>query len=239
MRTIILCFFLAFVVACQVKPPAEKAPEAQVDGSLNGSENPSEGPGEVIEPAEGESPSVVIERIPLYWEKTTEVHAERESWSDRLAQRIQENLDVLGNAKDIERICPKFDALERNQRVKALGEFFVALAYYESGFNPRSAAVDVGVASNRNTWSIGLFQVSVVDQQWAGNYDYSYEQLLGPHENIDLALTIMTRQVRKGGLFILPNSSSLRYWATLLEGNKYNEISAILARVKKYAPLCY
>ncbi len=178
----------------------------------------------------------VVPRIALYWENTVEKHDERKPWSDFLINKISENFSSLDKAQDIEYFCPKYRSLDKNSKLKAWGELFVALAYYESGFKPSSQSVDVGTKEKRDTWSIGLFQMSVVDIEnyKIQNMKYSFDDLLRPEPNIDLAVTIMAQQINKKSLIVVKSNP---YWATLYNG-KYPKIKEIAVRVKKYAPLC-
>lgn len=180
------------------------------------------------------------DRIPLYWENTTEPHPERKPWSDALIGYIDDDFEVYDKATDTAKWCPKYKTLSYRDKLKAWGELYVALAYYESSFNPRSASVDVGKQTVKDTWSAGLFQVSVVDQPWAGGgTKYSYNELLTPLPNIHLATILMRRQMKNTGLVFLRNSSKFRYWAVALQGNRYSKIPQIIERVKKHAPKCY
>lgn len=178
-------------------------------------------------------------RISLSWELTTAPRPERKPWSDAVVRYLDENFSTFDSAKDFSTFCPRYGSLSRAQKLKAWGEFWVAAAYYESGFNPASASVDVGTAADKETWSVGLFQVSVVDQAWVfGAKRYSYDQLKTALPNIDLALSIMKRQIVKTGIVALPNSSPYRYWATFLVGNKYSKIPQMKDRVVSKAPGC-
>lgn len=181
-------------------------------------------------------PSVdVPERISLSWE----TKSERAAWSDHLIGRIKLFKSTYDKAGDVTKICPKYKSMSERDQLNALGEFWVALAYYESSFNPASSSVDVGKPGKKDTYSAGLYQVSVVDQEWSGgDLSYSFEQLLTAKPNIDLATQLMKRQIEKAGEFILPNASKYRYWAVILEGNKYSKIPEIIARVKKNVPIC-
>lgn len=192
---------------------------------------------QTIEPKPVAQEPQVQQRIPLYWENTTEPHPERAPWSDAITKHFGENMDLYSKAKDVTRVCPKFGGLTKDQQTKALGEFWVAVAYYESSFIPTQYSVDVGSKSDKGSWSVGLYQLSVND---APNklYKYSFTQLQLPLPNITLSLETLRRQVTKTGLFILPNRSESRYWAVILDGNKYSQVPKILARVKKNAPFC-
>lgn len=175
------------------------------------------------------------QRIALSWE-TEKLYGKRSgeaAWSDFLIDRIRRDLHLYDAAKDVGRICPKYAGLPDSERIKAIGEFWVAVGIWESSWNPKSAAVDVGKKENRDTWSVGLYQVSVVDKANREVTKYNYDQLLTAIPNIDLATTIMGRQLKNYGLLILPNSSKGRYWAVILDGNKYSKIHEIISRMKK------
>lgn len=178
-----------------------------------------------------------VSRIALYWENTTEKHDERKPWSDALISALDKNFATLDKATDTKTFCPKYSTLKKEQKLKAIGEFFVGLAYYESSFNPNSSSVDVGTKSDPNSYSIGLFQVSGNDSA-AKVFKADYKALKNPIVNINVAVEVFRRQVVNTGLFLLDNKDKHRYFATLLYGNKYSKIPEVIARVKKYAPEC-
>lgn len=176
------------------------------------------------------------ERTSLSWEHTTAPRPERKAWSDELIKLIDYNLQVYAAAEDIRLFIPSWDSLSRSQKIKAIGEFWVSLAYFESGFNPSSASVDVGKQSDRNTWSIGLYQMSVVDQANLGiKLGYTYDELLTPIPNIRLAHAVMIRQIQKFRKIALNNTDKGRYWAVILHGNRFSKINEIRARMAQKA----
>ena len=121
----------------------------------------------------------------------------------------------------------------------------VADAYYESGYNQTEADVDVGTPDNKDSWSIGLWQISVDDQDWvgedfkiSGQYKYNYDQLLTGTDNADLAMAIMARQIVNKGVVAIPAGVTGIYWSTLHPGGKYDQTDNIVTRVKKNVPEC-
>ena len=182
-------------------------------------------------------PEVVADRISLSWENTTEPHPERSPWSDKLVELFKQDFSLFISAKDLPEICPKFATLSEVEQLKALGEFMVATAYFESGYNPKSEAVDVGTKSNKETWSVGLYQMSGTDSS-AKAIGATYEKLKDPVVNIEVAMIQMKKQITNRNAFFLNNSDSMRYWAVLLKGNKYSKINEIKARVLKNAAFC-
>lgn len=188
-----------------------------------------------IEPVPVYTPEKPREEIKLSWDNTTT----RAGWTKDLMSFIEPSLDTLDLATDVTQFCPKYPGLDKQARLKAWGEFFVALARFESSWNPKSASVDVGAKDKRDTWSIGLYQVSVVDQRWSGGgTKYTYEQLLTPKPNMDLALQLVTRWLKREPKIFLPNSSKNRYFAVALQGNRFSKIPQIIDYVKKNAPDC-
>lgn len=185
-------------------------------------------------PASKNPPPAQETRIALYWENTSAKHPEREPWSNYLVALFRKDLDTFKKASDISIFCPKFHSLGEQDQLKALGEFWVAVAYYESGFNPKSAAVDVGTQSDKNTWSVGLYQMSVVDQKnYRLDFGYDYDDLLEPLPNIHLGLAVLKAQVLKRGVLAVLRPNPGVYWAVLRD--KSPEIAS---RVQKYASKC-
>lgn len=186
-----------------------------------------------------ETPVEVVQkaRIPLYWENTTAPHPERKPWSDLLVSTLRQDLALYSSAQDVTEVCPKYKSLSEDLKVKGLAEFWVAIAYHESSFNPTSNSVDVGSPNDLESYSVGLYQMSGNDSS-ANKYGAKFTTLKDPLVNITVAMEQMRRQLYKEQLLLLPNSSPMRYWAVILKGNKYNQIPDIKARVLKYAPSC-
>lgn len=180
----------------------------------------------------------VTYRIPLSWEHTPSYkkYYGKAEWSDEIINHFHKNFDVYNSSTDFVEVCPKFKTLSTDQKLKALGEFWVATANHESAYNPSSNAVDVGSQSNKDTWSVGLYQMSVTDS--ANIYGYKFADLQDGLKNIKVAQEQLRRQVSKSGLFMLANTSPSRYWAVILKGNKYSQIPAIISQTRKQAPAC-
>lgn len=184
-----------------------------------------------------EDTATSLERIALYWENTTEPRPERKPWSDLIISTLHQDLALYDAAKDITEVCPKYHSLSRDKKLKAMGEFWVATAKHESNFNPTTNSVDVGKKEDLGSYSVGLFQMSANDNS-CKKYGLTFTTLKDPLNNINCAMEQMRKQLAKEKLLFLPNSSSMRYWAVLLKGNKYSQIPDIKARVKKYSPAC-
>ena len=169
-----------------------------------------------------------MERISLSWEID---HPERRVWTDTLVTCVSDYLIVFQRATDITRFSSNFSILRQADQIKTICELFVGMAKHESSFNPLSESVDVGNKADRNSWSVGLFQMSGNDSS-AKQFKARYNDLKDALVNIQVATFQMMKQVDKEGLFILPNKNKNRYWAVLLDGNKYSKVSEIINHVK-------
>lgn len=216
----IICFLSVLVISCK-QSTVEDIPAPQI----------------VIQDPKEKKEEKPVERISLYWENTTEPHPERAPWSDFLIDIIKTDLPLYMGARDIVEICPKIKSLSEREQVVAIGEFWVALAYFESGFNPNSASVDVGTSSDKGSWSVGLYQMSSNDSS-AKVYKATFETLKDPLINIKVATEQMRRQIKNTNEIILPNSSKHRYWAIILRNNRFNQIAKVKERVLKNVPSC-
>lgn len=159
------------------------------------------------------------------------------AWTETLRELVRENLDALSSASDILKLHPKYGALNTQQRTTVWAEFFKALAYYESSFDPNSASVDVGVKGKPDTYSIGLLQLSVVDQANLGiRLGLDFDGLLKPDNNLKLGVLIMVNQIKKRGKIFIPKGEKGNpgvYWARINPGNRYDKTAEITAAVHK------
>lgn len=222
--TVYLIFVLSIATAFSKKLPAVVAPSQPAAPVVI--EEPSI-------PAPIETPVQADSRVALSWENTTEPHPERMPWSNEWIKLIKKDLAIYKQAKDWKIFCPKFELLDDNGKIKAIGELWVAMALYESGFKPSTNSVDVGNKKNKDTWSVGLYQMSVVDTA-NKDFKYSFAQLQQPIPNIHVAHTEMIRQIVRRGLLVVPNKP---YWAVMYRG-KFDKVDSIAARVKKHASNC-
>lgn len=194
-----------------------------------------------------------IEYLPLSWENTTEPHPERSPWSKRVSMLIEENLSVLSQAIEIKEFCPRFNSLNKQRKIKALGEFVVALIFYESGYNPASRMKEIGAAAGVDSvtkapvYSEGLMQLSYQDIVWAPYCEFdwakdkllaatsSQKSILNPYKNLSCGIRILSKQTEKKKSFFFYSGN---YWAVLKTGGKYQQISGIKDRVRKKAFGC-
>lgn len=168
----------------------------------------------------------------LAWESTSK--PERYAWSAATLDMVSNYFDGLNPANDIEFFCPPYDSLSRDQKVNAWAGLFAAMAYYESSWNPASASVDVGVEGDLDTYSVGLLQMSVVDQANYGfQFGYDYNDLKTAIPNLHLGIAIMAKQIQKKGKILIPKGETGVYWAVLRPGGTYDKSAQIATMTKK------
>lgn len=157
-----------------------------------------------------------------------------ESWTPALTALIQDKFEILKSAKDITTIRPDFNSLSKENQIKVLVEFIKALCYFESGYNSESSSVDVGIKGNKDTYSVGLMQMSVVDQQNYGlRFGYTFDDLLKAVPNLTLGIAILAKQVQKYGKILIQLGEKGVYWAVLHPGGKYDRSVSIIKRVQE------
>ncbi len=144
------------------------------------------------------------------------------------------NISVFNSATDIEKLTPNWSKHSTENKAKIIAEFYKWISFYESGWNPRLQGVDVGKKEDKNTWSIGLMQMSVIDQtSYRTSTKYTYDDLLSGIHNLHLSLLVMQRMiVNKGKIFRAVGESG--YWAVIIEGGKFQKISQIINKVRAF-----
>lgn len=214
----VIILFALLTIRCTSVPKVEQSIPINVESNIT-AKIPSE--------------TKVVSYPMLTWEKG---HSERQGWTKSLIEEIKTNFTVLDTAKDINQFCPKYRVLSLEQKYQAWGEFFVALALYESSWDPTETDQDMGEEGDLDTYSDGLFQVSSVDRV---NYKlqkvlphYTHKELLTVEPNIKLAMALMSRQITLQKKICV---SSDVYWSTLSCKwyHPYAVIDEISERVKK------
>lgn len=163
----------------------------------------------------------------------------KEEWTEWLNKTLAPNLEYFcffHSAQDIKKLHPNFELLSYVQKRDLFVAFIKELCLYESGWNPKSESVDVGVKTDKNTWSVGLMQISVIDQSNLGiRLGYTYEDLKDPIKNLHLGLMILLNQIKKRGKIFIPKGEKGNpgvYWAVIHPGGKYDKTEAILAKTR-------
>jgi len=216
----------------------------------------------VLPPVEVAAPALVEEptnpRIALYWEHTDASHPERAPWTDALVAEIRRDLAKYEAASDITTFCPKFKKLDTESKIKAIGELWVGITYYESGFDPQETYRECSKTEckygsgcnyikpygycmkgpakydNGMVVSKGLGQMSIGSSLDYGCDLEKPDDLYNPIKNLVCANKIMGKQIARTGKM----TGSSNYWAVLKGSYSKNHISDIAKRVKRYAISC-
>ena len=91
-------------------------------------------------PPQTDNGSTSYKMSSLAWE--TSAHPERQAWSQYLQYLVLNDWSsLLNGASDMKNFCPKYNSLSNNQKANAWAQLFVAMAKYESAYNPLSRKI--------------------------------------------------------------------------------------------------
>ena len=160
-----------------------------------------------------------------------------QEWSDYTKSLVDAKFSTLDNASDVKQLCKSYNALTKDQKLNMWVELFSAIAKFESSYDPKAEGVDVGTKENKDTWSVGLLQLSVVDQVNLGlPMGLKYEDLKDPKNNLKLGVSIMSNQIQKRKKVLIPKGEKgvvSVYWAVINPGNKNDKSKEILEMTNK------
>lgn len=200
--------------------------------------------GPIDQTPSSESPVLGYKMEALAWE--TEKNPERKLWSQYLEKIILEDWNsLLPGSDDITDFCPRYNSLDNNERANVWAQLFVAMAKFESAYNPLSRMHETTMGTDAITgkpvYSEGLLQLSYQDIQWDPwcKFDWSKDKnlsptdpkktILSPYLNLDCGVGIMAKQIKNKGRIVV---SSGVYWSVLKAGGRYQKISSIQSIVK-------
>ncbi|MEY2537965.1 MAG: hypothetical protein QOG67_1705 [Verrucomicrobiota bacterium] len=154
--------------------------------------------------------------------------AERREWSAKLIALTNQNRADLDKGNP-EGFIPGYNALPSDAlKIKFWAETLVAMANFESGWNPKNV---YGESFNVN--SVGLLQLSLQDQN---NYHLnphinSEEDLKKPLVNLEWGVTIFGNLLARDGIVASGSGNNsrgaARYWSVLRAGHKIDLIKAL------------
>lgn len=226
-KTVLVLSLMLVFTACSKKPALNPGTPPGNNTGEGNTDSPSTNPPPVTTPPVNNGPFTAnYKPMGLSWESAS--RPERVAWSDGLYKLIAQYYTTLNTATDITDFCPYYHSLTKDQRINAWAGLIAATTYYESGYNPLSNSVDVGNAGDKDTYSVGLMQMSVVDQKNYGfNFGYKFADLQDPVKNLTLAMAIMNRQVQKYKVIAISKGNPGLYWAVLYRGGKYDRVKNI------------
>lgn len=221
-------------------PPAEKADEETPEESVTTTTPPPSPPEPTPAPATNEfslgqinwsaSPRPTLNGRPAplgilpYWYDYPWVRVtEQNQWT----QTLLENLDQLPAfhsivPQDMERFCPRYPSMNKDERKLFWARYFSVLIEMESTFNPRLVVHDTGVGPN--IYSSGLLQLSLRSVQhppYGCSMIRQQNDLLDPRKNIACGVRVMAHFLRNDQIATGYRESArtwlggARYWAPL------------------------
>lgn len=199
------------------------------------------GTGSPIDPTDTNPPPISYKFTPLAWESKV---SKSSSWSNYIFNYIQkEQPQMLSTniASDVTLFCPQYTNLSDGQRLNFWGQFFAAVAKFESGWSPTSRMVETTMGTDpvtgRQVASEGLLQLSYQDDisyggicgfNWNADSQLSdsdpRKTIFDPYLNLRCGIRIMARQLKSKGSLTL---SSGVYWAVLKINGRYSKINEI------------
>jgi soluble lytic murein transglycosylase-like protein len=216
---IALC--LALVVACapvKLTPPAAPAPEPAASV-----------------PAPPPLPAPKPEPIALSWDDSPE----RAVWSRALVDAIRARKSDL-DAGNPDTFIPGYAALSADGQVKFWAELVIAIAKYESTWNPHAHFKE---PPPLKVTSIGLLQIAYEDQKeyhFDPPLDRETHSLENPATNLRCGVAILAQLVSHDGAVVGGKGDhsrgAARFWA-VLRGGKSHRLAAIKALTKKNAAI--
>ncbi len=152
----------------------------------------------------------------------------RKKWSEQLLASVAESLPALESA-DVSAFAPRYSDLDPVARLRFWGEFFVAMSWYESAWDPRCVYHEPPPLS---VDSIGLLQLSYED---ARVYDLepldprdAEHSLKNPVVNLRCGVAILARLVARDHVVTQTSGRShrggARYWSVLRPRRRLKQI---------------
>ena len=168
--------------------------------------------------------------VKLEWEQG---HPERAVWTQALMAEAAQKQASFDKATDWPTFCPGYAKLDSGTKQQVIATLIEWVAYYESSWDPTNNSVDVGQQDDPNSWSVGLLQMSVTDQQNYGfGFGYTFKDLQDGPKNLHLGMAIMGRQLERYRLIAIPAGHKGLYWSTLHPGGKYDQTQPIARKTR-------
>lgn len=186
------------------------------------------------------------QRKSLAWE--TQV-PNSQYWTGITMAAVQKYWQTLDSAQDMDMFCPQYSKLDMDTRQWAWGELFAGIAYYESGWNPKSQYTErqlgIDQITGRPLVSEGLLQLSYTDKRWATWCEFDWERdkneqtynltILNPKNNLECGIGIMANQIRKNKNITMEKKV---YWSTLKLDGQRTKIKEIAKMVQSRIKVC-
>jgi N-acetylmuramoyl-L-alanine amidase len=152
-------------------------------------------------------------------------------WGPKLSEHLRRLIRDTGMCDmipiDAHLFTYQFEKLPRAARIEFWAHFWAKLAYYECSYDPACNSVDVGHQDDKDSWSVGMLQMSVCDQPNYGvRLGYNFADLQDPFKNLNLAMPIAANLLKKWGRICGRKSEDswyglARYWGTLRDNSAH------------------
>ena len=209
---------VALVAACAPVKPTPPTPPAQ--------EAPAP-----IAPIPSPPPAPKPEPIALSWDNVPE----RVAWSQALVEAIRSRKSDL-DAGHPDDFIPGYAQLSPDGQVKFWAELVIAIAKYESTWNPHARFKE---PPPLKVTSVGLLQIAYEDDKeyhFDPPPDRETKALEDPATNLRCGVAILAQLVSHDGAVVGGKGDhsrgAARFWAVLREG-KSHKLTAIKTRTKK------
>ncbi|MBC7754226.1 MAG: hypothetical protein H7Z71_08320 [Moraxellaceae bacterium] len=186
---------------------------------------------------------------PLAWETKKKSGT---AWSKMIYSVIENEEDSIladGAAEDILIFCPRYATLKPAQRLNFWGQFFVALAVPESGWDPAQTTLEpdkkfknLDSVTRKPVRSEGLLQLSYQDEKNLRlncGFNWNRDQSLAPEDsrktifhpylNLRCGIKIMSRQLKNRKSITLKDNV---YWSVLRTTDNQDKIDQIATMTK-------
>jgi uncharacterized protein (TIGR02594 family) len=142
-------------------------------------------------------------------------------WSAALLEAVGQCRDKLNKAADKA-------AFGDNGTLKFWAELVIAMAHYESAWNPASVYQEPPPPKGPGTLSVGLLQLSKGDARAYGvGFETTDEDLKDPIKNIKVGVAVLAHLIERDGCIQnSANKGGARYWSVLRDGHHPNDIKA-------------
>lgn len=197
-----------------------------------------------VPPQSEAEPSFKFE--PLSWESAK---AGNVKWSNYVFNLIdKEEFNNLDRATDVTNFCPKYDRLNRLQKINFWGALISGMTRYESNYKTTTRMVEKGLGKDpftgRQIASEGLLQLSYADAKyrsyckmnWAADKTKSdtdpTKTIFDPYINLQCGVKILGQQVYSKGKIAITSGA---YWSVIKPDHANEKLSEISSIVRSLA----
>lgn len=171
---------------------------------------------------------------------------EGSEWTRTLYKSIdQGGEELIYGSEDIGQFCPRYSSLTRDEKIQFWGSLFVAIAKFESNFDPSARTEEKGkldAATGTALFSEGLLMLSYQDVRANPTCRFSpvldrpfskgdlRRSILSPENNLHCGIQIMMKQLTRYDRIAIGHGA---YWAVLKVGSRFQKIPTIQSMTRQ------